>query len=105
MRFHVQGTEAALEDLREALGYLNYSMGGKSAPTRVLEAYEKAIGALEMMPDGFPLAIDPLVSSFGYRWIAAESYIAVYTVDREHGIVYIERIFHRSRNWRALLGA
>ncbi len=105
MRFHVQGTEAALEDLREALAYLNYSMGGKSAPTRVLEAYEKAIGALEMMPDGFPLAVDPLVSSLGYRWIAMASYIAVYTVDREHGIVYIERIFHRSRNWRALLGA
>lgn len=105
MRFHVQETEAALEDLREALAYLNYSTGSKSASMHVLEAYEKAIGALEMMPDGFPLAVDSLVSSLGYRWIAVASYIAVYTVDREHGIVFIERIFHQSRNWRALLGA
>ncbi len=105
MRFHVQETEAALEDLREALAYLNYSAGGSSASKHVLEAYEKAIGLLETMPDGFPLATDPLISSLGYRWIAVASYIAVYTVDRECGVVYIERIFRKSRNWRPLLGA
>ena len=105
MRFHVQETEAALEDLREALTYLNYGTGGSSASKRVLEAYEKAVGLLESTPDGFPLATDSLVSSLGYRWIAVASYIAVYTVDRECGVVYIERIFRKSRNWRPLLGA
>ena len=105
MRFQVQETEAALEDLREALAYLNYNTGDKRASARVLEAYEEAIGLLEVTPYGFLLAVDSLVSSLGYRWISVASYIAVYTVDREHEIVYIERIFHRSRNWRALLGA
>lgn len=67
MRFRVQETEAAFEGLREALAYLNYSTGSKSASTRVIEAYEKAIGLLEATPEGFPLAVDPLVSSLGYR--------------------------------------
>lgn len=105
MRFRVQETEAALEDLREALAYLNYCTGDKHASARVLEAYEEAIGLLEVTPYGFPLAVDPLVSSLGYRWISVAGYVAVYTVDREHEVVYIERIFHQARNWRALLGA
>lgn len=102
--FEVIETEAAMEDLRESIAYLNCRTGGKQAGSRVLDAYEKLIGILENTPMAFPLAVDPVVSSLGYRWASIRSYVVLYTVDERNNVVLIERIEHESRNWRSLLG-
>lgn len=64
--------EAALEDLRETVAYLNYRTGGKRA--------------------------GPIC------WARVRSYIVLYTVNEADEMVVIERVEHKSRNWRALLG-
>lgn len=102
--FTVVETDAAMEDMRETLAYLNYRTGGKQAGARLLDAYERLIGVLEATPFTYPFAADPLVSSLGYRWALIRSYVVLYTVNESERIVAIERIEHESRNWRALLG-
>lgn len=100
----VAETEAALEDLRETITYLNYRTGSKRAGADLLDAYEKLVGILEQTPLAFPLAVDSVVGSLGYRWARVRSYIVLYTVNEADEMVVIERVEHESRNWRALLG-
>lgn len=100
----VAETEAALEDLRETIAYLNYRTGSKRAGADLLDAYEKLVGILEQTPFAFPLAVDSVVGSLGYRWVRVRSYIVLYTVNEADEMVVIERVEHESRNWRALLG-
>lgn len=102
--YSVAETEAALEDLRETIAYLNYRTGGKRAGSELLDAYEKLVGILERTPFAFPLAVDSVVGSLGYRWARVRSYIVLYTVNEIDKAVAIERVEHESRNWRALLG-
>lgn len=102
--YSVVEAEAALEDLRETIAYLNYRTGGKRAGADLLDAYEKLVGILEQTPFAFPLAVDSVVGSLGYRWARVRSYIVLYTVNEAESIVAIERVEHESRNWRALLG-
>ena len=102
--FTVVETDAAMEDMRETLAHLKYRTGGKQAGARLLDAYERLIGVLEATPFAYPLAVDPIVSSLGYRWALIRSYIVLYTVNESERVVAIERIEHESRNWRALLG-
>lgn len=100
----VAETEAALEDLRETIAYLNYRTRSKRAGADLLDAYEKLVGILEQTPFAFPLAVDSVVGSLGYRWVRVRSYIVLYTVNEADEMVVIERVEHESRNWRALLG-
>lgn len=100
----VAETEAALEDLRETIAYLNYRTGSKRAGADLLDAYEKLVGILEQTPFAFPLAVDSVVGSLGYRWARVRSYIVLYMVNEADEMVVIERVEHESRNWRALLG-
>ncbi|MDO4437740.1 MAG: type II toxin-antitoxin system RelE/ParE family toxin [Coriobacteriaceae bacterium] len=102
--FSVVETDAAMEDMRETLAYLKYRTGGKQAGANLLDAYEKLIEVLENTPLAFPVVADQIVSSLGYRWARIRSYIVLYTVSESEGVVFIERIEHESRNWRALLG-
>lgn len=102
--FSVVETHAALEDLREPIAYLNYRTGGKQAGSNLLDAYERLIGLLEQTPYAFPLTLDPIVGSLGYRWARSGSYIVLCTVREVEETVTIERFEHESRNWRALLG-
>lgn len=102
--YSVVETEAALEDLRESIAYLNYRTGGKRAGADLLDAYERLVGILEQTPFAFPLAVDSVVGSLGYRWARVRSYIVLYTVKEADEMVVIERVEHESRNWRALLG-
>lgn len=99
----VAETEAALEDLRETIAYLNYRTGSKRAGADLLDAYEKLVGILEQTPFAFPLAVDSVVGSLGYRWARVRSYIVLYMVNEADEMVVIERVEHESRNWRALL--
>lgn len=100
----VAETEAALEDLRETIAILNYRTGSKRAGAELLDAYEKLVGILEQTPFAFPLAVDFVVGSLGYRWARVRSYIVLYTVNEADEMAVIERVEHESRNWRALLG-
>lgn len=102
--YAVAEAEAALEDLRETIAYLNYRTGDKQAGAELLDAYEKLVGILEQTPFAFPLAVDPVVGSLGYRWARARSYFVLHTVNKADETVVIERVEHESRNWRALLG-
>ncbi|WP_366465303.1 type II toxin-antitoxin system RelE/ParE family toxin [uncultured Collinsella sp.] len=70
----------------------------------MLDAYEKLVGILERTPFAFPLAVDSVVGSLGYRWARVRSYIVLYTVNEADEMIVIERVEHESRNWRVLLG-
>ena len=101
--YRVMETDAAQEDMRETLAYLNYRTGGKQASRNLLKDYERNIDLLTNNPFAFPLVADPLIAAMGYRWMPLRSYEMFYTVDRDALVVYIERVLHASRNWRGLL--
>lgn len=71
--YSVVEAEAALEDLRETVAYLNYRTGGNRARGPIC-------------------------------WARVRPYIVLYTVNEADEMVVIERVEHKSRNWRALLG-
>lgn len=100
----VAETEAALEDLRETIAFLSYRTGGEQAGAELLDGYERLVGILEQTPFAFPLAVDSVVGSLGYRWARVRPYIVLYAVNEADEMAVIERVEHESRNWRALLG-
>lgn len=102
-RYRVNETERALNDLTEILTYLVKCLHNRQAAQKLLREYEKAVETLESLPLGFPLVREQTLSFLGYRWIAVENYAAFYTVDEAQGVVNIERVLHRRRNWARLL--
>ncbi|MCD8145738.1 MAG: type II toxin-antitoxin system RelE/ParE family toxin [Clostridiales bacterium] len=51
----------------------------------------------------YQLADDPVLASWGIRFVTVNNYLAFYTVSESTQTVYILRFLHSRRDWSTLL--
>lgn len=103
MTYTIHITAQAEKDLNEAADYIGYKLMNPTAADRFLDDVSKKVATLSTMPERNKRADDPVLRSWGIRYILVGSYIVFYVIRDK--TVYIVRILYGHRNWQQILRA
>lgn len=103
MKYSINITRTAEQDLNEAVDYIEYVLKNPAAADDLLENVVRKISPLESNPFIYPIVDDPVLKAWQIRFVAIKNYLAFYTIDEQAGIVYIVRILYGKRNWIQIL--
>ena len=84
----------AVDDLRSIYTYIADTLKAKQAATNQANAIRKAIRALEIMPERFPIYKSKSSQAISYHKLPVNNYVIFYMIDKENHIVNIVRIFY-----------
>ena len=73
------------------------------AADNLLDAATEQIGSLADLPQKFRLVDDPVLASWGIRFVIINNYLAFYTIDEEKQTVIIVRFLYQKSNWTSIL--
>ena len=103
MDYKVVVTEAAHQDLDEAVNYLSNTLKNPCAAVKLLDRTQACYEQLRQFPFLFEACREPRLCEIGYRRAVIDSYILIYhPVKREH-TVYIMRFFYGGREYEKLI--
>ena len=103
MSYMINITKAAERDIMRAADYIEFNLKNPSAADHLLDETTEKINTLTEMPQKFRLVDDPVLASWGIRYVIVNNYLAFYMIDEEKQMVIIVRfLFHKS-NWNAIL--
>lgn len=103
VRYDVRHAEPAEDDLVDLLRYVAVELEEPSVALRLLEAMDRAIESLAVMPHRCPPVDDEYLAEMGYRKLHIKNYLAFFTIDEETKTVYVERILYARRDWLHIL--
>ena len=101
MSYNLLITKTARNDLIDAANYIEYSLKNPIAADNFLDAIEEHIDKLTVFPDKHPVVDDPVLASWGIRFIVVNNYMVFYIVD--NSTVRVIRILYGKRNWVSIL--
>ena len=84
----------AADDLRSIYTYITNTLKAKLAATNQVNAIRKAIRALDIMPERFPIYESKSLKAITFHKLPVNNYVIFYMVDNENHIVNIVRIFY-----------
>ena len=96
MSYKIHITATAERDLLKAADYIEFSL-------KNLDAADEQISSLAEMPQRYRLVDDPVLSSWGIRFIKVNNYLAFYTIDENKQLVIIVRFLYQKSNWAFIL--
>ena len=105
MKFRVDITETAKNDMIEAAEYIDYVLKNPQAADNLMEAVEKEIGSLTAFPERYAVLDDSVLSSFNVRFVRVKDYLAFYVIMEDEKLVVILRFLHMRRDWTEILKA
>lgn len=103
MNYHIHITSAAERDLNRAADHIEFVLKNPKAADGLLDEAEKQINSLSDFPEKFRLVDDPILSSWGIRFVIVNGYLAFYTISEESKTVIIVRFLLQKSNWNAIL--
>lgn len=103
MTYSLVISEAAEDDLRNAVFYIAYNLKNKIAADSLLDTVEKELSRLCDMPERNLLVRDAFLASNGVRMQRIKNYLAFYAVREESKSIVILRILHSRRDWLSIL--
>lgn len=103
MSYIIHITAAAERDIMRAADYIEFTLKNPAAAEHLLDAATEQINSLADMPEKFRLADDPVLGSWGIRFIIVNNYLAFYTIDTERQMVIVVRFLYRKSNWNSIL--
>lgn len=103
MSYNIHVTSAAERDLNHAADHIELVLKNPKAADDLLDEAEKQINSLSDFPEKFQLVDDPILSSWGIRFIIVDNYLAFYTIDHERNLVIVVRFLYQKSNWTAIL--
>ena len=80
-----------------------YPPKNPDAADNLLDAATEQIGSLADLPQKFRLVDDPVLASWGIRFVIINNYLAFYTIDEEKQTVIIVRFLYQKSNWTSIL--
>ena len=99
MSYQVHITSTAEHDIMRAADYIEFTLKNPDAADNLLDAATEQIGSLADLPQKFHLADDPVLASWGIRFVIINNYLAFYTIDEEKQTVIIVRFLYQKSNW------
>ncbi len=103
MTWSVHITTQAERDIDEAASYIAFTLLNADAAYNLLVTANDVLHSLAHDPKRNRPVDDPLLSSWGIRFIAVKNYLAFYVVSEEDRTVHVIRFLYRKRNWIHLL--
>ena len=103
MSYNIHITNAAQRDLLNAADYIEFVLKNPKATDELLDEAEKQINSLTDFHEKFRLVDDPVLSSWGIRFVIVNNYLAFYIIDNQKNIVIIVRFLYQKSDWNAIL--
>lgn len=103
MRYDLQITSKAEQDILEAVDYIEFVLYNTTAADALLDNVDQTLSDLSFMPDKHPLIDDPVLKAWGIRFITVDNYLAFYLIDEPGRTVYIVRFLFSARDWLTIL--
>ncbi len=103
MKYNIHITAKAENDLESAADYIEFTLLNPDAAAKLLDDADKAIQTLASAPEAHQLVDDPVLKSWGIRYVLVGNYIAFYIIDEAEKTVHIVRFLYGKRNWMTLL--
>lgn len=103
MSYIIHTTSTAERDIMRAADYIEYNLKNPTAADHLLDVTTEQINSLADMPEKFLLVDDPVLTSWGIRFVIVNNYLAFYTIDEEKQMVIIVRFLFQKSNWNTIL--
>jgi len=103
MKYEIHITGTADADLNSAVDYIDHILLNPQAADRLLIEAERAIADLAAFPEKNALVEDPVLNSWGIRFVSVNNYLAFYVISEEEKRVNIVRFLHSKQNWISIL--
>jgi plasmid stabilization system protein ParE len=103
MNYNIHITFKAERDLGEAADYIEFNLRNSQSADDLLDKAAEEINSLSSMPQRFRLVDDPVLASWGIRFITVNNYLAFYIIDEDSHTVHILRFLYAKRNWISIL--
>lgn len=103
MIYQIHITAAAERDMLRASDHIEYVLKNPKAADDLLDETEKQIHALSDFPEKFQLVDDPVLASWGIRFVIIKNHLAFYTISEDSGLVIIVRFLYQKSNWNNIL--
>lgn len=103
MSYNIHIAAAAERDLIRAADLIEFVLKKTKAADDLLDEAEKQINSLPDFPEKFQLVDDPVLASWGIRFVIVNGYLAFYTVSEEDNLVVVVRFLFQKSNWNAIL--
>ena len=103
MKYELHITESAINDINEAVDYIEYSLMNPQAADALLDAINEALPTLTANPKRNRIVSDPVLNAWEIRFIMIKNYIAFYVVDDNTGCINVIRFLYMKRDWMSIL--
>lgn len=103
MNYNIHITAAAERDLAGASDHIEFVLKNPKAADDLLNEAEKQISSLSEYPERYKLVDDPVLASWGIRFVIVNGYLAFYTISEETQRVIIVRFLFQKSNWSTIL--
>ena len=102
MSYQVHITSTAEHDIMRAADYIEFTLKNPTAADNLLNVVTEQIGSFADLPQKFRLVDDPVLASWGIRFVIVNNYLAFYTIDEEKQTVIIVRFLYQKSNWTSI---
>lgn len=103
MIYQIHITSTAEHDILRAMDYIDFILKNPSAADNLLKVVNEQIGSLAELPQRFRLVDDPILASWGIRFIIVNNYLAFYTIDEKNQTVIVVRFLYQKSKWMSIL--
>ena len=103
MNYKIHITKKAEADLISAADYIEFTLLNPKAADDLIDKAEEEINKLSFSPKSHKLVEEPVLKSWGIRFILINNYMAFFKVDDELKTVFIIRFLYGKRNWAEIL--
>lgn len=103
MSYDIHITATAERDMLSASDHTEFSLKNPKAADELLDETDIKISSLADSPKRFQLVDDPVLASWGIRFIIIKGYLAFYVISEEDKRVTIVRFLFQKSNWIAIL--
>ena len=103
MKYKINRTDKAEEQLREIIYYIAYDSGSVDIALNYLDKMESAINHLEEFPMSGSQPRSSILRKQGYRVLIVEKHLVFYKVNESDKIVTIYAIVDSRREYRDLI--
>ena len=103
MSYQVHITFTAEHDIMRAADYIEFTLKSPDAADNLLDVATERINSLADLPQKFRLVDEPVLASWGIRFVIIDNYLAFYTIDEEKQTVIIVRFLYQKSNWTSIL--
>jgi plasmid stabilization system protein ParE len=103
MAYDVFVTEAAHQDLDEALGYIAMQLENPGAASKLMQHVEACYAQLTDFPMLYEHCHDLRLRNLGYRKAVIDNFVLIYSPIETEQRVYILRFFYGAKDYEKLI--